>query len=435
MLRRIDLRGQTAPVEERLRAHHTAEETTDAERLEAVRGIIAQVRQSGDKAVRKFTSDFDGVDVDQLEVTKTELEAAFGSISKELQTALVSAVERVEAYHRHQIPTDQLHKVDGVAISERHKPVANAGCYVPGGRAIYPSTVIMTVVPARLAGVGDIAVAVPPGPDGNVPDVVRAAAFVAGADRLYQMGGAQAIAAMAYGTKTVQKVDAIAGPGNVYVSLAQREVAGMVRVPSAFAGPSEVVVYADATANPTFVAIDLILQAEHGPDGLSWLVTTDEAMEQAVTAEVTRQVGEADRQDEIKSTLESNGYAVLCDSESQAIEVIDYIAAEHVELMVESPETVAEQIDNAGAIFCGTWAPASLGDYGIGPNHVLPTNRTARFAGALGVQDFMKSTHIVSMTEAGLRNVAPQVVTLACAEGLTTHADSVKLRLDTLDSQ
>ena len=304
-----------------------------------------------------------------------------------------------------------------------------AGCYVPGGRAAYPSTLIMTAVPARVAGVAEIAVCVPPGPDGRVADVTLAAAAAAGVTEVHPVGGAQAVAALAYGTESIPPVDVIAGPGNAYVALAQREVAGVVGVPAAFAGPSEVVVVADATADATFAAADVILQAEHGPDGLAWLVTWDIATADAVEAEVERLAARADRRAEIEATLRRSGHSVLCSGAEQALEVVNEIAPEHLELIVADPEALVPLVRNAGAVFCGPWAPASLGDYAAGPNHVLPTDGTARFAGALGVRDFLKSMHIVSTDRSGLQRLAPHVIALAEAEGLTAHAESVRLRL------
>ncbi len=395
----------------------------------AVRSIIADVRERGDAALLDLTERFDGAAPASLTVAPGEIARAAARTSPEVRDALAAAVANVEAYHRHQLLDDVTHERAGVRIRERHLPVRRAGCYVPGGRAAYPSTLIMTAVPARVAGVTEIAVCVPPGPGGRIADVTLAAAAAAGVSEVHPVGGAQAVAALAYGTESIAPVDVIAGPGNVYVALAQREVAGVVGVPAAFAGPSEVVVVADAGANPTFAAADVILQAEHGPGGLAWLVTWDQAAAEAVEAEVSRLTSCADRRDEITATLRRSGYSVLCSGAEQALEVVNEIAPEHLELMVEDPEALVPQVHNAGAVFCGMWAPASLGDYAAGPNHVLPTDRTARFAGALGVRDFLKSTHVVSTDRAGLEGLAAHVIALAEAEGLTAHADSVRLRL------
>ena len=286
----------------------------------------------------------------------------------------------------------------------------------------------MTVVPARVAGVEVVVLCVPPGPDGRVADVTLAAAAVAGVDAVYAVGGAQAVAAMAYGTASIPAVDVIAGPGNVYVALAKREVAGQVGVPSAFAGPSEVVVVADATVPPEFAAIDVVVQAEHGPDGLAWLVTWDEAVADAVEAEVLRIAEVAPRRSDITATLVASGWSVLVDGPDEALAIADAIAPEHLQLMVAGAGDMAERVHNAGAVFCGPWSPASLGDYVAGPSHVLPTAGTARFAGALTVSDFTRDIHLITADRRALLRLAPHVVALAGAEGLDAHAESVRLR-------
>ena len=428
MLTRLDLRRERGPVASCL----PRPEPASAEPRDAVRSIVAAVREGGDDALRELTERFDGVRPDSLTVEPAEIDRAASRTPADVRDALAAAVDNVAAYHRHQLLDDVLHQRDGLAIRERHLPVRRAGCYVPGGRAAYPSTLVMTAVPARVAGVEEIAVCVPPGPDGRIADVTLAAAAAAGVTEVHPVGGAQAIAAMAYGTESISPVDVIAGPGNAYVALAQREVAGVVGVPAGFAGPSEVVVIADATADATFAAADVILQAEHGPDGLAWLVTWDIATADAVEAEVARLAARADRRSEIEATLRHSGHSVLCSSAEQAFEVVNEIAPEHLELMVAHPEALLPLVRNAGAVFCGPWAPASLGDYAAGPNHVLPTDGTARFAGALSVRDFLKSMHIVTADGPGLRRLAPHVIALAEAEGLTAHAESVRLRLASL---
>ena len=429
MLTRLDLRRDRGPVASRL----PRPEPAAAGPLEAVRSIVASVREGGDGALRELTERFDGARPDSLTVEPAEIDEAAARTPAEVRDALAAAVDNVAAYHRHQLLADVLHERDGLAVRERHLPVRRAGCYVPGGRAAYPSTLIMTAVPARVAGVEETAVCVPPGPDGRIADVALAAAAAAGVSEVHPVGGAQAIAALAYGTESISPVDVVAGPGNAYVALAQREVAGVVGVPAAFAGPSEAVVVADATADATFAAADVILQAEHGLDGLAWLVTWDIATADAVEAEVARLTARADRRSEIEATLRHSGCSVLCSSAEQAIEVVNEIAPEHLELMIADPEALLPLVRNAGAVFCGLWSPASLGDYAAGPNHVLPTGGTARFAGALSVRDFLKSMHVVTADGPALRRLAPHVIALAEAEGLTAHADSVRLRLASLD--
>ncbi len=431
MLTRLDLRGDGGPVASRL----PRPEPASTGPLEAVRAIIAAVRERGDEALRELTERFDGAAPGRLTLEPDEIAAAAARTPPEVREALAAAVANVEDYHRHQLLDEVVHERGGIEVRELHRPVRRAGCYVPGGRAAYPSTLIMTAVPAQVARVDEIAVCVPPGPDGRIADVTLAAADAAGVTEVHPVGGAQAIAALAYGTESVPAVDVIVGPGNAYVALAQREVAGVVGVSAAFAGPSEVVVVADSSADATFAAADVILQAEHGPGGLAWLVTWDAATADAVEAEVVRLAASAARRAEIEATLTHSGHSVLCSGVEQAIEVVNEIAPEHLEIMVADPASLVPRVRNAGAVFCGPWAPASLGDYAAGPNHVLPTDGTARFAGALGVRDFLKSMHVVNVDKAGLRRLAPHVIALATAEGLTAHAEAVRLRLGALDTE
>jgi histidinol dehydrogenase len=418
VLRRLDLRGAGLDLRDRLPRPTQAGEGP----LAAVQEILADVRRRGDDAVRELTERFDGVRIDDLRV---DVEGAVERIPGALREALEVAHDNIRAYHETQVVAEVSHERDGVVVRDLRRPVDRAGLYVPGGRASYPSTVLMTAVPARVAGVPEVVLCAPP----PIPDVVLAAAAIAGVDEVYAVGGAQAIAAMAYGTKTIRAVDVIVGPGNVYVALAKREVAGVVGIPSAFAGPSEVVVVADASAPPAFAAVDVVLQAEHGPDGLAWLVTWDEAVADAVTEEVRRIVEASPRRADIEATLDGGGYAVLCDDAEQALAVANAIAPEHLELMTEDPEVLLPMVRHAGAVFCGPWSPASVGDYLAGPNHVLPTNGSARFSEALRVDDFVKHVHVVTLDESALRRVAPHVTAIAEAEGLAAHAESVRTRL------
>jgi histidinol dehydrogenase len=396
--------------------------------LVAVQAILADVRARGDEAVRDLTETFDGTRPGDLRVPPAELAAALERIPAALREALTVAAANIRAYHETQVVPEVAHERDGILVRDLRRPVDRAGLYVPGGRARYPSTVLMTAVPARVAGVPELVLCVPPRRDGRVSDEVLAAAALAGVDELYAIGGAQAIGAMAYGTESIRPVDVIVGPGNVYVALAKREVAGTVGVPSAFAGPSEVVVVADGSAPAAYAAVDVVLQAEHGPDGLAWLVTWDEAVADAVTAEVSRIVEASPRRADIEATLAEGGYAVVCDGPEQALAVANAIAPEHLELMTADPDALLPLVRHAGAVFCGPWSPASVGDYLAGPNHVLPTNGSARFSEALRVDDFVKHVHVVTLDEAALAKVAPHVVALAEAEGLAAHADSVRAR-------
>jgi histidinol dehydrogenase len=424
VLRRIDLRGFTGDLSDVL----PRPETPTGGPVDVVRDILATVAERGDAAVREYTSRFDGVELDSLVVADAELAAAIERIEPDVRAALELAADRIAAYHEAQMPTDVRVEQPGVSIRGIHRAVERAACYVPGGRAVYPSTVLMTAVPARVAGVEQIVVCVPPGPDGKVPDIVLAAAKIAGAHEVLSVGGAQAIGAVAHGTESIRPVDVIVGPGNIYVALAKQEVAGTVGVPSSFAGPSEVVVVADGTDPADFAAVDVILQAEHGPDGLAWFVTWNAAFADEVTTSIERLVADAPRRAEIESTLGSSGMVVVTDSPEQAMAVSNFIAPEHLEIQTADNEALVAMVRNAGAVFCGRYAPASLGDYLAGPSHVLPTNGTARFASALTVHDFMKDVHIVFVEQAGLEAMGDAVEALAGAEGLDAHAASIRLR-------
>lgn len=426
VLRRLDLRGRDGDglLVDLPRPDPGGEGPTDA-----VRSIIDEVRAGGDAAVRSLTARFDGVDLADPRVGRDELEAALGSISADLRDALTMARDAVRAFHEAQVQPPHTFSRGGITVTGRSVPVDRAGCYVPGGRGSYPSSVLMTVVPARVAGVPEVVLCVPPDRViGRISTATLAAAALAGVDEVRATGGAQAIAAMAYGTETLRPVDVIAGPGNAFVAIAKREVAGRVGVPMAFAGPSEIVVVADASAPADFVAIDLMVQAEHGPDGLAWLVTWDEAVADAVDAELARLVAEAPRRDEIASTFESGGFCALVDGPDAAARVVNHIAAEHVEVMTVDPDAFASSIRHAGAVFLGPLAPASIGDYVAGPSHVLPTFGSARFGSALTVADFTKQVHVIDVDRDGFELAAPVVAAIADAEGFATHAESVRLR-------
>ena len=314
-----------------------------------------------------------------------------------------------------------------------YRPVTRAGCYVPGGRASYPSTVLMTVIPAVVAGVRDVIICTPPGQDNKISPAVLVAARLAGASSVFAIGGAQAISAMAYGTESIAAVDVIVGPGNIYVATAQRMVSQDVGIAAAFAGPSEIVVIADETVNPKFAAIDLIVQAEHGPDGQSWLISPDEEVLETILKEVTVLVNKSMRRQEIMSTFDRGGFAVLVKDLTQAFDVANIVAPEHLQLMIKNPESYLSLIQNAGAVFMGNMAPASVGDYYAGPSHVLPTDRSARFASALTINDFVKDIHIISMGADALREAAETITKIADAEGLDAHAESIRLRIEGLN--
>ncbi len=444
MLQRLDLRGvdyiltkprpavaNRVPVDQAKTVVLPRPEIAGEAPRSAVKEIIEAVKARGDAALLDYTKTFDGVALDQLRVDPSALQDAVDKLPSELRLAMEAAIERIELFHHHQLREPAIVETDGVRVEAYQKPVGRAGLYVPGGRAEYPSTVLMTAVPARVAGVADIALCVPPNrANGGVAPSVLAAAHLSGVSEVFAVGGAQAVAAMAYGTESISPVDVIAGPGNIYVALAKQEVAGDVGIAAAFAGPSEVVVVADATANPDFAAIDVIVQAEHGPDGLAWLVTWDEDVANSVCAAGDRILASAERADDVRATLAEGGYVALVDGPDQAIQVVNAIAPEHLELQCENADQLARSVDNAGAIFCGHTSPASLGDYVAGPSHVLPTFGSARFSSALTVTDFLKDHHIVTASPEGLSKLGPHVVALADQEGLAAHAQSIRLRTD-----
>jgi histidinol dehydrogenase len=423
MLTTIDLRSGCDDLERVLARPEVADTRVQSD----VRTIIADVRARGDDALRGLTARFDGVEIDELAVPSAALRSALDALTPEVRSALEYAHDEIVAYHSAQrAPAVDLDR-GGVRLEERAVPVDRAGCYVPGGRASYPSSVLMTVVPARVAGVPEVALCVPPGRDGLPPVAALAAASLAGVDEVFRIGGAQAIAALAYGTASIRPVDVVVGPGNAYVAAAKREVAGVVGIES-LAGPSEVVVIADETTPPELAAADLVAQAEHGPGGYALLVTWSEPLATAVAAAVAGIVGSSARREEIEASLQAAGRTVLVSGPEDAMRVVNHVAPEHVELMTSDPESLVGEVRNAGAVFCGWWAPAAVGDYVAGVNHVLPTARTARFASALRVDDFLKHLHVVRVTESAFRRIAPHVQALAAVEGLDEHARSITVR-------
>jgi histidinol dehydrogenase len=423
VLNRLDLRGTSD-----LASVLAREKAADGDTVVAVRDIIATVRARGDTALRELSARLDGATIDDLRVPAAELEAALAGVTPDLREALKYAAERIRAYHAQQAAETPIHlERDGIDVREITLPVGRAGLYVPGGRAAYPSTVLMTAIPARVAGVEDLALCVPPAADGRIATATLAAAALVGVDEVYRVGGAQAIAAMAYGTETIRPVDVIVGPGNAYVATAKREVAGVVGIES-YAGPSEVVVVADGSAPAAFAAADLLAQAEHGPGGSAVLVTWSTEVAAAVDAALDELLADASSRIEIEATLLAGGRAVIVDDPAAAMGVVNAMAPEHLELLTSDAERLLPLVRNAGAVFVGPWAPAAVGDYVAGVNHVLPTARTARFASALRVDTFRKHIHVVRTTEDGLARVASRVAAIADAEGLRAHAESVSIR-------
>lgn len=425
---RLDVRSVT----DGLASHLPRPDTATDDLRGSVAEIVADVARRGDDALIELTERFDGVRLERTIIHADAIAAAVSRVDPDLMESLAFAAERIRSYHRSQMPSGSIHR-DGGTIESRYRPVDAVGCYVPGGRASYPSTLLMTAVPASVAGVERVMVCCPPDrATGTVSDVTLAAASVAGIEEVHAVGGAQAVAAMAHGTASISPVDVICGPGNRYVALAQRLVSDKVGIAAAFAGPSEIVVVADAGVDVRLAAIDVLVQAEHGPDGLAWFVTWDEAVADAVDAELRVLASELPRAADIAATLASAGRIVLVRDAAQALAVSDVVAPEHLQLMVEGAAALAPQVRNAGAIFIGPHSPASVGDYLAGPSHVLPTHGTARFASALGVADFLKHQHIVEFDEQEFALVSPHLQRLATAEGLEAHALSASLRSQVL---
>jgi len=400
-----------------------------AEETARVDAILEQVQRQGDAALLELTERFDGVRPDPLRIPEERLKQAWDSCAPALRGALELAHQRILAFHEQQRPADlAVTGPHGELLGRRWRPVARAGLYVPGGRASYPSTVLMNAVPAIVAGVERVVMVTPPGPGGEPNPTVLAAAHLAGLREVYRVGGAQAIGALAYGTESIPQVDVITGPGNLYVTLAKKAVYGRVSIDS-LAGPSEVLVIADHTADPHLVAADLLAQAEHDPLAAAILLTTSEALAAAVPAALAEQLAGHPRAAITRQAIEDWGLIVLCDSLTTAASLSDRFAPEHLELLVEDPEPLADRIQHAGAIFMGPHTPEAVGDYLAGPNHTLPTSGTARFAGALCVETFLRHTSLIRFNQAALEATGPSVVTLAESEGLHSHAESVRRRL------
>ena len=397
---------------------------------EKVKTIIARIRAEGDAALFDYTKQFDRVTLtaDTVQVTRAEIDAAYAKAEPAWIDAMREAARRVTAFHEKQKQNTWIDFQPGIALGQKITPLNRVGVYVPGGTAAYPSSVLMNVLPAKVAGVREIVMATPPGPDGTVSyPLTLVAADIAGVDRIYKIGGAQAIAALAFGTQSIPRVDKITGPGNIYVAMAKREVFGHVGI-DMVAGPSEVLVVADNSADPRWVAADLLSQAEHDPLAAAILVTDSRALAEQVDAELARQTALLPRRDVVEKSLSAYGTAVVCPDPDACAEIVNAIAPEHCELYVREPYALLPKIDNAGAIFLGPWSPEPLGDYLAGPNHVLPTSGTARFFSPLNVDDFVKKSSIICATREELASVSDQVILLAQKEGLDAHANAVAIR-------
>ena len=403
------------------------------EYTERVNGILSDVKERKDEAVFEYTKKFDGADVnkDNIIVTKEEIEEAYKEIeSTGLVDIIRKALVNIREYHEKQRQYSWFDsKPDGSILGQKVTALEKVGVYVPGGKAAYPSSVLMNIVPAKVAGVDRIIMTTPPNKEGKVNPGTLVAANEAGADVIYKVGGAQAIAAMAYGTESIPKVDKIVGPGNIYVALAKKAVYGHVSIDSV-AGPSEILVLADETANPRYVAADLLSQAEHDEMASSILVTTSEKIAEEVSKEVDKFVAELSRSEIITKSLDNYGYILLADNMEEAIDVVNEIASEHLEIVTKNPFDTMTRVRNAGAMFLGEYSSEPLGDYFAGPNHVLPTNGTAKFFSPLSVDDFIKKSSIISFSREALEPIHKDIISFATAEQLTAHANSIKVRFE-----
>lgn len=396
---------------------------------ETVRRIIEGVRSKGDRALAEYTSAFDKVNVKgRLLVAERTINKAFKEISKADIKLIELSAARIEAFHSRQVKKSWSYMEDGVRLGQRATPLERAGIYVPGGKAAYPSTVLMNAIPAKVAGVDEVIMTTPPSPKADINPYVLASAKIAGVDKVYRVGGAQAVAAMAYGTKTVPKVDKIVGPGNIYVATAKRMVFGTVDI-DMIAGPSEILVISDGTGKASWIAADLLSQAEHDEIASSILITTSEKMARAVKREVSTQLKKLKRKTIAEASIKDYGIIITVKTLAEAARISNRIAPEHLELFVEEPEKLSKKIRNAGAIFMGRYTPEAMGDYLAGPNHTLPTGGTARFSSPLGVYDFIKFSSIIEFTEASIKKLGPKAKRFATLEGLEAHGLSVDQRL------
>ena len=397
---------------------------------EPVREIIAQVRAKGDEALKRYTKEFDGVDITSVEVGQGAIDEGFRMADPMLVDILYRASERVAAFHQHQVRNSFLvNEEDGILMGQKIIPLERVGLYVPGGTAAYPSSVIMNCIPAKLAGVKEIVMVTPPGKDGKIPPNILAAARICGVNRVFRVGGAQAIAALAYGTESVPRVDKIVGPGNQFVAEAKKQVFGKVGI-DMVAGPSEILVIADGNCDPRIVAADLLSQAEHDKNASAVLVTDSEALAVAVQAAIEEQLPKLRREEIARASIDTNGKIIVADSLDTAVEIANEIAPEHLEVCVDQPFDYLDKIKNAGSIFLGRNCPEALGDYFAGPNHTLPTSGTARFSSPLSVDDFVKKTQYTYYTRPALEKAQPTVSIFAKQEGLTAHARSIDIRFD-----
>ena len=392
--------------------------------------IIENVKSNGDKALFEYCKKFDKADLAALEVTKEEIDEAFSMVEERFIKIIETAAENIREFHQNQVRTSfVINKKNGIVTGQKITPIEKVGLYVPGGTAAYPSTVLMDSIPAKIAGCEEICIVTPPNSEGKVNPVILAAAKIAGVDRIFKVGGAQAVAALAYGTETIPKVDKIVGPGNAFVAEAKRQVFGLVSI-DMIAGPSEILVVADGNSNPDFVAADLLSQAEHDKNASAVLVTDSYELAEKVSESLEKQIPQLLRSEIARVSIDNNGKIIVAENLKDAIEAANEIAPEHLELCVDNPFDYLDSVKNAGSIFMGRYCPEALGDYYAGPNHTLPTSGTARFSSPLSVDDFVKKSQFTYYTADALRTVADDVAFFAEKEGLTAHAKSATIRFE-----
>lgn len=397
--------------------------------INVVSDIINNVKQNGDNALKVYTEKFDNVKLEKFQVSRDEIKRSYAHVDKNVVEALKKAAKNIKKFHKAQIPEEWFKEVDrGINAGQIIRPFEIIGCYIPGGRAVYPSSVLMTIIPAKIAGVKKIICCTPPMPDGSINDMVLVAADIAGADEIYKVGGAQAIAAMAYGTESIPKVDKIVGPGNIFVTAAKKLVYGDVDIDFP-AGPSEVLIIADNTGNAEYIAFDMLAQAEHDPDAASVLVTDSSELAHQVNEIILANIKYMQRSKIIEESLKKYGKIIVTDSINDAVEFSNDYAPEHLIIMTEDPENVLININNAGSIFLGELTPVAAGDYGSGTNHVLPTSKNARMYSGLSTESFLKKPTVQKLSKEGVENLKDVVVTLAEYEGLYAHAESFKKRI------
>ena len=397
---------------------------------EAVKRILSDVRVRKDRALRKYTQKFDGVDIKDFLVSQSEIQGAYENTSYDLLKDFALAKKNIENYHKKQLPSSySISEKKDIILGQLVRPIEKVGIYIPGGSAAYPSTVLMNVIPAKLAGVGEIIMITPPNDDGSIKDSILSAAAISGVDKIYKVGGAQGIAALAFGTESIPKVDKITGPGNAYVTMAKKQVIGHVGI-DMIAGPSEVLIIADEEANPRYIAADLIAQAEHDEMASSILLTHWEPLVDKVLSELRLQVKNLKRKKIIEKSLKNYGAIIITQSLRESIDLSNRIAPEHLEILTKNPFGIYRSIKNAGAIFLGEYSPEPLGDYFAGPNHTLPTNSTARFSSPLSVNDFIKKTSLIYYSKNALFKAKDSIARIAEEEGLSAHAASVKIRFE-----